>query len=133
MYNVMCPAVKTYRLLSSKECIPTYSAPFSVYWWQAINVCYKTKLKPKRKLYHDQKENPNQLRVKSKSTLRKRLASPCDFYFIFSKSFLYHHQHKEDFLTLLSLLVFWVERSGLLFFFPKHLSIRIKVWETLYL
>lgn len=116
MYNVMCPAVKTYQLLSSKECIPIYSAPFLVYWWQVINACYKTKLKSKRKSYHDQKENPNQLRVKSKSTLRKRLTSPCNFYFIFSKSFLYHQQHKEDFLTLLLFLVFRMERSGLLFF-----------------
>lgn len=118
MYNVMCPAVKTYRLLSSKECIPTYSAPFSVYWWQAINVCYKTKLKPKRKLYHDQKENPNQLRVKSKSTLRKGLASPCNFYFIFSKSFLYHHQHKEDFLTLFVITCILNGTEWFAFFLP---------------
>lgn len=84
----MCPAVKTYPLLPSKECIPTYSAPFLVYWRQVINACDKTKPKAKRKLYRDQKENPNQLGVKSKSTLRKRLTaisisfSARDFYII---------------------------------------------------
>lgn len=112
MYNVMCPAVKTYPLLPSKECIPTYSAPFLVYWRQVINACDKTKPKAKRKLYRDQKENPNQLSVKSKSTLRKRLTSRCDFYFIFSKRFLYHRQHKEDFLTLLLLYSEWFAYSS---------------------